>query len=70
MPGPLCDTAWRLIVNAAGARGTRGKTFLMSRSTYRALCVERGVASLPTLYSVAVTFSTELRHGEIRLEKR
>lgn len=70
MPERLTDQAWRQIVNVSAGRGTRGLVFRMSRYTYRALCAERKVTEMHSLYSVPIVFTNNIRDYVISLEER
>jgi hypothetical protein len=69
MPERITDQAWRQIVNVT-SRGTRGLVFRMNRRTYAALCAERGVSAMHSLYSVPIVFETNTRDYVISLEER
>lgn len=65
----LTDQAWRQIVNITG-RGTRGLVFRMNRRTYTALCAERKVTAMHSLYSIPIVFEIHIRDYVISLEER
>lgn len=65
---PLTDTAWALIVQAAGT--VQGKAFWMNRLTWVRVMKERGVPQRHRLYSVAVCIDDTTPDGQITLERR